>query len=46
MEALSRIYGWTPQQIREQRAEDIDQYVEILNEKNSMARFNALKNKT
>lgn len=30
MEALSSRYGWTPAQIREQSAEDIEAYLEII----------------
>ena len=30
METLSREYGWTPEQIRQQGAEDIKQYHKII----------------
>lgn len=38
MEMLSDRYGWTPGQIREQRVEDIEQYVRILNIKSRLER--------
>jgi hypothetical protein len=30
MEILSSEYGWTPSQIREQRKEDIEKYIDII----------------
>jgi len=33
MEILSRTYGWTPSEIRNQRSEDIEAYITIINEK-------------
>lgn len=38
METLSDRYGWTPSQIREQRAEDIEQYMQIIRIKNKIER--------
>jgi hypothetical protein len=34
MELLSDKYGWTPKEIRNQRAEDIENYLEIISIKN------------
>jgi hypothetical protein len=31
MEILSREYGWTPEQIRQQRRQDIQDYLDIIN---------------
>lgn len=36
MEMLSSHYGWTPSQIREQRVEDIEHYIQILNIKSQL----------
>lgn len=38
MEILSDRYGWTPGQIREQRVEDIEQYMAIIRVKNRLER--------
>jgi hypothetical protein len=38
MEILSREYGWTPEEIRNQRADDIDSYLEILRIKGQLAK--------
>jgi hypothetical protein len=45
MEMLSREYGWTPEQIRHQSADDIDAYVAILMERANIAKHKQLKNK-
>lgn len=42
---LSREYGWTPEEIRQQPAEDIDAYVEILQTRAAIEKHNAMKNK-
>jgi hypothetical protein len=36
METLSREYGWTPDEIRDQRIEDISAYLDILSARNSL----------
>lgn len=36
MEALSREYGWTPTEIREQPLEDIEAYFEIIRMRNKL----------
>lgn len=38
MESLSERYGWTPSQIREQRVEDIEQYMQIISVRNKLER--------
>ena len=38
MEILSERYGWTPGQIREQRVEDIEQYMSIIRMRNKLER--------
>jgi hypothetical protein len=45
MEVLSREYGWTPEEIRQQPADDIDAYWAILTERARIAKHQALKNK-
>jgi hypothetical protein len=39
MEILSKEYGWTPEEIRNQRADDIDSYLEILRVKNEIQKL-------
>lgn len=36
MEILSREYGWTPSQIREQNLIDIENYLEIIRARNKI----------
>jgi hypothetical protein len=43
MEMLSAKYGWTPSQIRAERAEDIGQYVEIISMQNRINKANAAR---
>jgi hypothetical protein len=38
MEILSDRYGWTPDQIRAQRVEDIEQYMQIIRVKHRIER--------
>lgn len=45
MEMLSKEYGWTPSQIREQSVDDINQYIEIINQKNKIAKANQIRAK-
>lgn len=44
MERLSQEYGWLPSQIRAERIEDIQAYVEILGLKNQIEKINQKKN--
>lgn len=39
MEMLSAEYGWTPDQIRAQRTEDIHAYVEIIKTKRAIQKY-------
>jgi hypothetical protein len=43
MEALSSRYGWTPDQIRAMRFDDVNQYLEIISELNKLERIRQLK---
>ncbi len=36
---LSDKYGWTPKQIREQDHRDINDYLEIIREKNALEKY-------
>ena len=36
MEKLSRIYGWTPEQMRAMRVEDIQIYLDIISMRNQL----------
>jgi len=45
MEALSQRYGWTPDQIRESKVSDINQYLEIIAEINRQEKIMRMKNK-
>ena len=36
MEMLSTEYGWTPNEIRQQPAWEIDQYIQIINQKRKL----------
>ncbi|MFA5050951.1 MAG: hypothetical protein WC499_02450 [Patescibacteria group bacterium] len=38
MEMLSERYGWTPEEIRSQRKEDIDNYLNIIRAKEKIIR--------
>ncbi len=38
MEILSKEYGWTPEEIRRQKADDINSYLEILRVKGELAK--------
>lgn len=39
MEMLSAEYGWTPDQIRAQPAEDIEAYIEIIRVKRTLQKY-------
>jgi len=43
-EALSDRYGWTPSQIREQRADDIEAYLSIISMKSQIEKLKMKKN--
>lgn len=43
MEMLSSEYGWTPEQIRQQRLDEIDQYIAIINVKRKLKAQQAKK---
>jgi len=45
MEKLSSTYGWTPNQIRNQRVDDIHKYFEILDMKARLQKREIRKNK-
>lgn len=45
MELLSQSYGWTPSQIREQKLEDINAYLEIIKTRNAIEKSRQNKNK-
>jgi len=38
MEKLSREYGWTPDEIREMRISDVQNYLDIINTRNQLER--------
>jgi hypothetical protein len=43
MEMLSREYGWTPSQIKEQRFCEIEKYVDIISVRNLIEKTNLKK---
>jgi len=43
MELLSREYGWTPSQIREQNLQDIENYLQIIATRNKLQEIEAKK---
>ena len=43
MEILSERYGWTPSQIRKEKWEDIEKYLEIISAKNKIEQLEAKK---
>lgn len=43
MELLSREYGWTPSQIREQNLQDIEQYLQIIATRNKLHEIESKK---
>lgn len=43
MEMLSERYGWTPSQIKNELAGDIDQYVEVIKAKNKIEKIRQMK---
>jgi len=45
MELLSSEYGWTPQQIRKQRSQDIKNYIKIIGIKRNIQKIDLMKNK-
>jgi hypothetical protein len=44
-ELLSEKYGWTPQQIREQPAQDIINYLQIIQIKNAINKAEEMKSR-
>jgi len=45
MEMLSERYGWTPSQIRNELAEDVEQYIEIISMKGKIEKIRAMRQK-
>lgn len=45
MEMLSERYGWTPSQIRNELADDIHQYVEIISMKQKIEKNRRMRDK-
>lgn len=44
MENLSEKYGWTPEEIRKMRTQDIQDYLDITSVKNQITKANNIKN--
>lgn len=43
MEMLSQEYGWTPEEIRSMRLDDLQEYVAIIRNKRAMAKHKSKK---